>query len=111
MMAYLSHLLECGEMDEILMFYLMVGHTHSSIDQYFSVLAHAINSTEFIGTVLLFCCSHIRLINIVYWTFYQGTPMAMQYLVAHAHSEEEMQPVISKEIKVCFSFLITSRTH
>lgn len=51
MMAYLSHLVECGEMDSIFMFFLMVGHTHASIDQYFSVLSHAINKTEFIGTV------------------------------------------------------------
>jgi hypothetical protein len=29
---------------------LVVGHTHSTIDQYFSVLANAINKCDFIGS-------------------------------------------------------------
>ena len=30
--------------------FLIVGHTHSSIDQYFSVLSKAIDSAEWIGS-------------------------------------------------------------
>ena len=30
--------------------FLIVGHTHASIDQYFSVIAKAIRNSHFIGT-------------------------------------------------------------
>ena len=33
-------------------FFLIVGHTHESIDQYFSVLAREISKTNFIGSPL-----------------------------------------------------------
>jgi hypothetical protein len=52
MMAYLSLLVESREFDEIYMNYLIVGHTHSLIDQFFSVLSKAIKSVDFIGSPL-----------------------------------------------------------
>ncbi len=52
MMAYLSLLVESGEFDEIHMNYLIVGHTHSLIDQFFSVLSKAIKMANFIGSPL-----------------------------------------------------------
>ena len=39
MFAYLSMLVELKVFDEILVNFLIVGHTHTSIDQYFSVLS------------------------------------------------------------------------
>jgi hypothetical protein len=50
MFAYASALVELGYFDAIDMNFLIVGHTHSSIDQYFSVLSKAIKSAEFIGS-------------------------------------------------------------
>ena len=43
-----SLLVETGLLDEIYVNFLIVGHTHISIDQYFSVLSRAINRAEFI---------------------------------------------------------------
>ena len=40
--------METGLLDEIYINFLIVGHTHISIDQYFSVLSRAINRAEFI---------------------------------------------------------------
>jgi hypothetical protein len=52
MFAYASALVELGYFDAIDTNLLIVGHTHSSIDQYFSVLSKAIKSAEFIGLPL-----------------------------------------------------------
>jgi len=38
--------------EEIDVNFLIVGHTHSSIDQYFSVLSKAIHKAQFIGSPL-----------------------------------------------------------
>jgi hypothetical protein len=50
MFAYCSKLVEDGVLDRIYLDFLVVGHTHSSIDQYFSVLATAIRKSKFIGS-------------------------------------------------------------
>lgn len=55
MMCYLSLLVEEREFDEIQMNYLIVGHTHSSIDQFFSTLSKAIFNADFIGSPLALC--------------------------------------------------------
>ena len=54
MFAYLSLLVETFIFDEIEVGFLIVGHTHSSIDQYFSIISKAIKSkkTKFIGSPL-----------------------------------------------------------
>ena len=50
MFAYARELVELGYFDALDINFLIVGHTHSSIDQYFSVLSKAIKSAEFIGS-------------------------------------------------------------
>ena len=52
MFCYLSHLVEDCYFDEIEMFFLVVGHTHNILDQWFSVLANAVGTANFIGSVL-----------------------------------------------------------
>jgi len=52
MFSYLSLLVEQDYFKEINVGFLVVGHTHSSIDQYFSVLSKAIQSKTFIGSPL-----------------------------------------------------------
>lgn len=54
MFAYLSALVELLIIDVIYVNFLLVGHTHASIDQYFSVLTRAIKSARFIGSPLAF---------------------------------------------------------
>lgn len=44
--------MEEGIFDKVEIYFLIVGHTHASIDQYFSVLANQINRSDFIGSPL-----------------------------------------------------------
>ena len=50
--AYLSLLVQEAHFAVIEVFFLIVGHTHTSIDQYFSVLARAIWKCHFLGSPL-----------------------------------------------------------
>lgn len=71
-------LVEMGRFSEVYMNYLIVGHTHSLIDQFFSILSKAIDSVDFIGSPLGLCTllkqhqtagpriSIIRQISVVY---------------------------------------------
>jgi hypothetical protein len=43
---------EEGYFDEIEVFYLVVGHTHNRLDQWFSVLSKAIHASEFVGSAI-----------------------------------------------------------
>lgn len=51
-MGYLSMLVESRKFDEVYMNYLIVGHTHSSIDQFFSTLSKVIKNADFIASPL-----------------------------------------------------------
>ena len=53
MFFYLSLLVEEEHFETIHVNFLIVGHTHSSIDQFFSVLSAHIKSQPFIGTHLI----------------------------------------------------------
>ena len=52
MFAWVSLLIDKDIFDSVDIFFLIVGHTHASIDQYFSVLAKQILSCQFIGSPL-----------------------------------------------------------
>lgn len=52
MFTYISLLVQEGHFKVIEVFFLIVGHTHASIDQYFSVLARLIWRSHFIGSPL-----------------------------------------------------------
>lgn len=52
MFAYIQKLVEEDLFDVVEVFFLIVGHTHASIDQYFSVLAKRIKDRSFIGSPL-----------------------------------------------------------
>ena len=51
MFAYLSLLVEQGHFDEIQVNFLIVGHTHTTIDQYFSVITKQLYE-KFVGSPL-----------------------------------------------------------
>jgi len=74
MFGYLSMLVEdptCA-VDVIDVNFLIVGHTHASIDQYFSVLSNKIEHAKFVGT-----------------------PAGMMWLLSHAHSKASgMRPLL-----------------
>jgi hypothetical protein len=52
MFAWVSMLVDKDIFDTVDIFFLIVGHIHASIDQYFSVLAKQIMSCDFIGSPL-----------------------------------------------------------
>ena len=47
MFCFISDLIERGYYDEIEVFFLIVGHTHNKLDQWFSVLSKAIKGAHF----------------------------------------------------------------
>ena len=81
MFAYASALVELGYFDAIDMNFLIVGHTHSSIDQYFSVLSKAIKSAEFIGS-----------------------PISLQALCSQAH-KDRARPSVNRQLDVCYNIV------
>jgi len=52
MFGYFSLLVESFSFDVVHVNFLIVGHTHSSIDQYFGVLTGAIKQTHYIASPL-----------------------------------------------------------
>jgi hypothetical protein len=52
MFCHLSHIIEDCYFDEIELFFLVVGHTHNILDQWFGVFARAIRKADFIGSVM-----------------------------------------------------------
>ena len=50
--TYISLLVQEGIFKKIEVYFLIVGHTHASIDQFFSILARRISSAYFIGSPL-----------------------------------------------------------
>ena len=52
MFCFLSNLIEDCYFSEIEMFFLVVGHTHNILDQWFSVLSKAIRNAHFIASVI-----------------------------------------------------------
>lgn len=87
MFAYASALVENGYFDIMEINFLIVGHTHSSIDQYFSVLSKAIDSAEWIGS-----------------------PISLQALCSQAHKPTrgendeiiDRRPSINRQIEVYY---------
>ena len=80
MFGFLSALVEKGIFEKISVNFLIVGHTHASIDQYFSVLSKAIKNAEWIGT-----------------------PLALRKLLLDAH-EVGYKPYLIKEITVYYEW-------
>lgn len=81
MFSYASALVELGYFEAIDMNFLIVGHTHSSIDQYFSVLSKAIKSAEFIGS-----------------------PISLQALCSQAHKDRS-RPSVNRQLDVCYNLV------
>jgi hypothetical protein len=83
MFAYLSLLVEQFVFDVIHVNFLIVGHTHSSIDQYFGVLTGAIKSTQFIAS-----------------------PLSLKELLKMAHTVENIdkRPSVVRQISVYYDY-------
>ena len=75
-------LVEEGLCESIEICFLIVGHTHASIDQYFSIISRAIRKAKFIGSV-----------------------EALLELIKIAHLKSWKQPAIVREIKVYYNII------
>jgi hypothetical protein len=100
MFSYFSLLVETMVFDKIQVNFLIVGHTHSSIDQYFSILSKAIGDCEFIGSPMaleaLFEKAHKagKLAN---------KPLIQRQLTAYYDVITALFPYVNKKIKVSLS--------
>lgn len=81
MFCYFTLLVELGFLDEVYVFFLLVGHTHVKIDQIFSIFASAIFVSHFIGS-----------------------PEALWDLLQGAHQNVCDQPLLQKSVDVVYAF-------
>ena len=81
MFTYMSMLVEKCCFDTVEANFMIVGHTHSNLDQYFSVLSGAIQNAEFIGS-----------------------PFALWELLQNAHSKDATysRPLVNRRIDVYY---------
>lgn len=80
MFGYLSLLVQQFMYESIEINFLLVGHTHAFIDQYFSVLSNAISKAKFIGS-----------------------PLSLMHLLETAHSlESSKRPLVVRKLNVYY---------
>ena len=72
-------LVEKGDVSLIEVFFLIVGHTHSFIDQVFSVFAEVIRNATFIGS-----------------------PEALRFLLENAAKSIHIKPTVVRQIRVVY---------
>jgi len=94
--AFFSLLVEEGYFEEIELFYLVVGHTHNRLDQWFSVLSKAIANSEYIGSVIA--------LHSLYMIAHQEKekdkrPSRVEQLYCYHDWAEYLAPVINDKIK------------
>lgn len=77
--AYLSLLVEMRIIRTAEVYFLIVGHTHTPLDQYFSVLGRKISSIKWVGS-----------------------RMAMEHLLSHAHTNVSERPLRCRRIRVLY---------
>ena len=98
MFAYGSSLIEVGTVQEVNINFLIVGHTHSNLDQYFSVYSKKIKRSDFIGSV--------PALHELYKTAHSGK---YEYLRPRPHEHEQLRfvhdwvgyfaPIINTKLK------------
>ena len=79
--ALMSTLIEKFYMDEIHCNFLVVGHTHCCVDQYFGVCTECIHSQHWIGS-----------------------PLSFQHLLLTAHNNPNRRPTVNRQISVIYDF-------
>lgn len=109
MFTYFSLLVEEHHFDRIDINFLIVGHTHGSIDQFFSVLAKAIDRVKFI-------CSPLALVEVIRSAFVndvkkRSISVIRQIRVVYNYTEA-LKKVVNRSIKyfvVPHNFQITRK--
>jgi hypothetical protein len=91
MFTYLSLLIEEGFFDTIQVNFLIVGHTHTTIDQYFSSVSKSLSKCSFIGSPMSFR----NMLNSVS----DSPPMINRKLVVFYDYKSWLTPIINKALK------------
>ena len=85
-LTYANLLIENGYFDEIYVTFLIVGHTHTRLDQYFSVLSTAVSNVDFIGS-----------------------PLSLHHLYQNCHKSSSQKksepPYVNKQINIWYNIL------
>ena len=89
MYGYLSLLNYLGHFDTIQINYLIVGHTHGPIDQYFSVLSKRLWRTSFVGSPMALQCLFGEC----------EKPQVNRQLWVHRDWKSWLEPIINKTLK------------
>jgi hypothetical protein len=95
MFTWLSLLVENNLFDEIVVNFLIVGHTHASIDQFFSVLVRAIERTKFI-------CSPLGIEAVIWNAFSEACGrevLVVKQISVHYNYTEALHPLVNLSIK------------
>ena len=97
MLAFSSLLVEDKYFDTVEIGFLIVGHTHSSIDQYFSTVSRAIYRANFIS-------SPLALIELIRQSHlanerYAGQSPVIREIVVYYNVSKALEPLIDKRIK------------
>ena len=94
--SYLSLLVQEGHFKIIEVFFLIVGHTHSSIDQYFSVLSRAIWRCHFLG-------SPVSLEALLTGESVEGSMSGKSWTTSEDHERKlKSKPLIVRKLSVVF---------
>lgn len=106
MFAYFSLLVEQRIFDKIEVNFLIVGHTHASIDQFFSVLAHAIGRAKFV-------CSPLALEKVIWEAFKTDAShpvTVVRNICVYYNMTAALLPLVNEKIKyfgIPFNFMFT----
>jgi hypothetical protein len=102
----MSLLLESFIFDKISVNFLIVGHTHSSIDQYFSVLSKAIKEAKYIG-------SPLGLVTILSMAHKKDKtsrrPTVIRQIIVYYDVTKAYTPYINTNIKVILLLLLLNK--
>ena len=97
MFSYFSLLVEGFIFDTIHVNFLIVGHTHSSIDQYFGVLTGAIKNAQFIASPL----SLMELLKLAHNVdSIARRPSVVRQILVYYDFKTAITPYLSTKIKV-----------
>jgi hypothetical protein len=104
--TYISLLVQQGLFSKIEVFFLIVGHTHASIDQFFSILSKRISKHYFIGSPLsleyLLCKLVIgKKLSGKSWVNerYKEVPLLVRKISVVYDMKSALKPLINKKIK------------
>ena len=103
MFSYISLLIEQEFFDVINVNFLIVGHTHASIDQFFSVLGRAISRSAFIGYRIFLHRYNIDYLTNLINMICLGSPLSLINLFKE-ETKETYNILVARQISVYYDF-------